>query len=818
MTDDDPTERDLDESGRRPAGSVSRTNRRSILRTVGALALPLTLAGCADQSRRHEADPVALDGTATNGGYDLVDRGTVEVTETGDADGTTETTLENHVAQYARSGAGFIDSVTVGLASTPTAETGVTHAMAERPLADVLTDDETSEFRRQMAIQETWQREPRVIDERAETVFDRQVRAKTLGGVTGDDEFALLNVVRVRDGQDTVLVGDARTTAVNATNATDGAETPLVGEDGHVTRETVEESAEMFSDVLPRIVHGRRPDGDVGSGIDVGAIPGRIPMAEVPARIRRRAARFIEYHSGDDPRTWSEAGLADHAHPVSRPDVDGVAYYELEVEPEGYIVCSTGSHDVPVPNFGTEGTSIGRSLAAQADGELAALQWIDRLRFVAEDADGEPIAARGNPVPRLEGVDALAERAETVGHVRVGPEDEESVETDDEVTEEYEPAILAAENDHDPPEEFGFANWESYDDLKENYTDVYGPLLDGLRERAAAAWERLREFGRSVDDLQLGETHREPLLDGQTVETLSGTAAEGLEIERLSRDVGHDVVEITPTEPDAVGQRATLELADDAGVRERFEYRIGDEPAAAIASETPSIAPSADEFELLSAPGGDKYWAGGSRFHTWYYQHDYQNCPVGCGPVAWGLLIGWCDRQAAGGKYNSTWWPRWGLYRRNGGRGADRKAPKGMTSGVKNMLEELHHHVNVFCINPGFLGSKQGATAPWDMDGVVKYLNGRTGTSYEYWWGGGGLARPKCKNEAVESIKGNANNKGPTPTIVGKGWLSHYPLAYAYSDGFWGDHFKVNNGWGKNTSQATEWIDAGTWFSGEFYP
>jgi hypothetical protein len=48
-------------------------------------------------------------------------------------------------------------------------------------------------------------------------------------------------------------------------------------------------------------------------------------------------------------------------------------------------------------------------------------------------------------------------------------------------------------------------------------------------------------------------------------------------------------------------------------------------------------------------------------------------CAVGCGPVAWAILFGWGDRQAAQG--NAYWAGRNGLYRQNGGRGADAVAP-----------------------------------------------------------------------------------------------------------------------------------------------
>jgi hypothetical protein len=211
--------------------------------------------------------------------------------------------------------------------------------------------------------------------------------------------------------------------------------------------------------------------------------------------------------------------------------------------------------------------------------------------------------------------------------------------------------------------------------------------------------------------------------------------------------------------------------------------------------------------------GGNSHYAGGVAHQTWFEQHRYQGCPVGCGPVAWILLFGWGDMEAHYGLRG--WGPRWGLYRKNGGKGADELIPDGTVSanlgGPRNVMEELNGYVDVWCPN-----SNNGATFPWDMNEAKAYFRGRTGTTLETHLNPTGSPCPRCKNEIVESIKGNDRRKEETPAVVGKGWLSHYPLAYGFYDG-WHDFFKVNNGWGWDHDQRTEWIWAETWFSGEIH-
>lgn len=213
------------------------------------------------------------------------------------------------------------------------------------------------------------------------------------------------------------------------------------------------------------------------------------------------------------------------------------------------------------------------------------------------------------------------------------------------------------------------------------------------------------------------------------------------------------------------------------------------------------------------------FWAaGGGGAQTTYNQFDYNGCAVGCGPVAWAMLFGWGDRQAEVGG-NAYWAPRNGLYRENGGRGANAVAPIAMDNGVRNIIRELNGQVGTFC------WSGSGATPPWSMDGSWRYLSGRSYTQQVCHWNSIGWCEDGLRNRAIASIRDRR-----TPAIIGTGWLSHYPLAFGYAwqrrvirrcfifcwdDEVYDRCFYVNQGWG---GAGNEWVQAETWFSGEIYP
>jgi len=212
------------------------------------------------------------------------------------------------------------------------------------------------------------------------------------------------------------------------------------------------------------------------------------------------------------------------------------------------------------------------------------------------------------------------------------------------------------------------------------------------------------------------------------------------------------------------------------------------------------------------------YWADGSVSNQPYNQFtDSSGCAIGCGGLAWTILFCWGDHQAGNG--NSYWAPRWGLYRQDGGRGANVVAPTTQTAGVDNVVTEIHDDVATFCI------TGQGATFPWDMDQARNYLSGRTGTTLTTHFNSFGVGEPTLREYARDSIR----DRG-TPAVIGTGWLSHYPVAYGYAwqsrvvrkcfvfcwnETVYDRFFYVNQGWG---GAGNDWVAASTWFAGEIHP
>lgn len=782
-----------------------------MLKLAGA-ALAVGLAGCSGTQRR-EAAPVSLDGAGPSAAYGL--ERTLTPTRTVSPDSLDlEVTVVSHTASYHRDGEGFLADVGVGLLATPTLEEagGSLNPLANRPLTDLLTSDAGRPLVEELGVESGWATTPVPVGEASGTLLGTETTVETFAGRTNDGDLALVGLTRVGHDGDAVLVGSGRTRPLAEGEASRPPESLVSANERR-------EAGRSLVDLFPHVV--RRAPGTPAPNTPTATPraklpPGRIPIDEVPRAIRRRAARFVERAVGDEATWLDGAELGGYAHLVGRPDVDGVAYYELEVEPAGFLVCATDEHDAPIPHWSSSGRSMGRLLEERAErGPLARLVWIDRQRYVAEDPDGNRIATRGNAVPRIRNVEALADAPDTVARVRYGPE--EDVPDDERIGEEYEGGRLAAENQVDPPD-ISLERWESHEELMANYEAAYRPLLDDLRRRAAAAWATYRERGGESRKLGTDRTEYEPLLPGQTVAEIAESTTDGFRVERVAREVGHDVVTVVPTGTASAGEVVRLAFEDATGERESVEYRAvdpADDPAEPVElGVVDDVAAALDGRNVLPA----RYWAGGAGLQPWYYQWDYQGCKVGCGPVAWGILFAWVDRQADSGQFNGTWWPRWGIYRKDGGYGRNAVAPRNADSnpylgsqGVRNMIEELNGHVDVFCLGDS------GATAPWDMDEARHYLWGRTGTKLEVHHSWTGRPKRRCRLETKESIRGRANGKGKTPVVVGKGWLSHYPVAYAYRTP-WVDDVKVNNGWGPTSDEQTEWIWAQTWFSGETYP
>src|SRR6478735_3909335 len=88
---------------------------------------------------------------------------------------------------------------------------------------------------------------------------------------------------------------------------------------------------------------------DVSASAPASAPQGSVALSDVPLELQRRALRHVSAIQSGGIQ-WSDATLAPYAVPLYRPDVAGVAYYELSVlgadgAPSGYLIVATGEHD-----------------------------------------------------------------------------------------------------------------------------------------------------------------------------------------------------------------------------------------------------------------------------------------------------------------------------------------------------------------------------------------------------------------------------------------------------------------------------------------
>jgi hypothetical protein len=185
--------------------------------------------------------------------------------------------------------------------------------------------------------------------------------------------------------------------------------------------------------------------------------PLAVSLAAVPAELVAAARNHLHMvtaglQGGD---AWQDAELAPYAVPLSRPDVDGPAYYELKVvrnaDSLGFIVVSTGDHDVPIPEFTTRGATKAEALVARAGGRARALYRLDSAVLVAEDASGEIADASW---PQIPSVPAASSEPRT-GPVAMGP-------------------------------------WTGWKALKRDFARGFSREIAALRTQSAKDWDALR--------------------------------------------------------------------------------------------------------------------------------------------------------------------------------------------------------------------------------------------------------------------------------------------------------------------------------------
>ena len=570
-------------------------------------------------------------------------------------------------------------------------------------------------------------------------------------------------------------------------------------------------------------------------------------LAQIPAEFHRRAAQHLEdMRFSEMAPGWERAALGEEVRFLYRPDdLQNPAYYEIPVvipiennAPAGFILLAANENDFPIPHWDFSGDPPTRLLDKQSDYTAQVYFKLDTLSYLAEDAKGNIVATLGQLPPKIEGMQMdWLDQEQELGESTWIPDDDATQDEEDSIIS----GTLIVSGTVSPPAELNITSWESWDELKQGYTESYGVFLEQQRREASELWRgELADleygivlFKAQVFDVAMLWPEPTVALDGPGLAYITTqTVSQGIELPELFRITVDESVPLgfTPFTATVTYGNEVQETVRFQIVEQHFVYLplvlLNHNSSTTVTSLTVAAEPFRFGDEQGNAPNAvngwsawNYFWAGSHNAQRLYNQmpsSDPQNpsgCWSGCGATAWAMLFGWADNQAASG--NAYWAGRWGLYRVNGGYGANAVAPQYWDTGVKNMIWEIRQRIGTFCA----FGS--GATAPWDMSGAAGYLTNRSGTRLYTNYNAVGISTDGLRERARDSI---IDNK--TPAIIGTGWLNHYPLAYGYAwrsrrrcfIACWTEYdrrFYVNQGWGGNDNG---WVSASTWFAGRIRP
>jgi hypothetical protein len=570
-------------------------------------------------------------------------------------------------------------------------------------------------------------------------------------------------------------------------------------------------------------------------------------LTDLPPDVHRRAAQHLEEHRFSEMAPgWERAVLGENVRVLYRPDdLQNPAYYEIPLllpavnnMPAGFILLAANQNDFPIAHWNSTGDPPTHILEKESDYTADIFYKLDTLSYLAEDAKGNIVATLGQLPPKIEGMKMeWLDQEQELGEAAWIPDENIG---DDEGAGTIS-GTLVISGTVTPPAELNITEWESWNALKEGYTESYGVFLEQQRREASEIWRGEQadlEYGivlvkEQVYDLAMLWSDPTVTLDGPGLAYITTqTVTQGLPLPELFRITVADTVPLgfTPFTATVTYGNEVQETVRFQIVEQRFVYLPlvlfnynGNTAVTALAGTANAPQFRGETVNAPSAVSGwgswNYFWAGthgDQRLYNQMSSSDPQNpssCYSGCGATAWAMLFGWADNQAAIG--NAYWAPRWGLYRENGGYGANAVAPQYWDTGVKNMIWEIRQRIDTFCA----FGS--GATAPWDMSGAAGYLTGRTGTRLYTNYNSVGISTGGLRELARDSIIYQN-----TPAVIGTGWFNHYPLAYGYAwrsrrrcfIGCWTEYsrwFYVNQGWGGNDNG---WVPASTWFAGRIRP
>ncbi|MCD9188596.1 MAG: RICIN domain-containing protein [Pyrinomonadaceae bacterium] len=565
-----------------------------------------------------------------------------------------------------------------------------------------------------------------------------------------------------------------------------------------------------------------------------------VSLRELPREVYKRAGQFVEdmrYDTVADK--WRDARISDRVIELYRPDIDGIAFYEFNIvnpagETIGFVTVSNGEHEQPIANWSDKNNSPVAQLLQEVERQgliPTRIYKLADLSYVVEDQYGK-MAASTKDLP----LKIVGQQREWLDKPVEPASIQSTTSASDNADNDNIPEQTIISNG-DTKEKFGLEEWGSWEELKANYRETYAVINEAIRREAAADWQVERALAENGEGFFADEVGIFPTLsnDARDIKVIKGDTG-AFKAEILQREGTSPAIKVTALR--AADQEMPVEISVVYGgetdtikftvLPERYRELIGTNTGVVKNKILKTPFDQTEQSENLKWYGfGTGPW--GPWYTSWAAHHNDQrlydqinahtgvntsNCYSGCGATAWAMLFGWGDHRAW--EQDPTWVGRSGLYRENGGYGADAHAPLYQDAGVNNMMWEIRNHIGTFCA----FGS--GATLPSTMWKASYYLSGRTYTTLSTNYNIFGFGLPWLRDQARDSIVNR-----DVPAIIGTGFLSHYPLAYGYQErsrkinlGFWqatdyDRQFYVNMGWGGSSNQ---WVAAHTWFVGQIYP
>lgn len=332
----------------------------------------------------------------------------------------------------------------------------------------------------------------------------------------------------------------------------------------------------------------------------------QIHIEEVPTDIRRRAAHLLETVRGTemDP-TGGKASLTRNVTALFRPDIDDVAYYEFAVDlgrgedrrtattgrgdgdatmalpaSTGFIIAASKGHDHPIAHWSLDREPPSRQIAAAAEekgSKAERIYKVDSLSYVGETAEGEIAAQTGQlPLP-IEGLPGDIEKARgRISSTMVRPAEKRK---DDSDPSREKPEVV---NRGARPQRVKLRPVESWAELRKGYAEAFGPLLKGLAQNAAPAWEIEELVAKLGEGIMTGTSHTVALLEADAAVEVSGEGARLVRIEPLKTPGGSGAV-VLHVADEKLSQEVSFEMhiSYRSGLRETL-------PFFAVSSSTPS--------------------------------------------------------------------------------------------------------------------------------------------------------------------------------------------------------------------------------------